>query len=378
MGMSMADQHEQIAQLAYEIYEQSGRVSGRDWDNWLEAERRIRSSHRQTEDDADLSRPDGWSFRFKIALAPRSGISSEHESLRLLTLSDNQIVEVVGKPSISKSSALILSSHGWRTADEANETGQVFADAFTLTLVKNRVGVESWPRRGGGMFTTAGLAMLRGDSGRRILNDQLGLTVHETNPRPLFAGLGPANAVLSASPAMITETFRQLALIRPRLTPKERIAVDLFNASFFEPSADTRLITLVMAVEALLEPALRPDESVALVDSFIETVRVSSLSDLERTSLIGTLRFLRKQSIRSTARQLCQDRLPGNTYEGRGAAQYFLQCYDLRSTLVHGGDTRVTKDAAGTMAAQSEVLVSDLILARFFAMLPSTASAASN
>ncbi len=35
--------HEKIAKLAYELYEKSGRVEGRDLYNWLEAERIIKS-----------------------------------------------------------------------------------------------------------------------------------------------------------------------------------------------------------------------------------------------------------------------------------------------------------------------------------------------
>lgn len=31
--------HDEIAKVAYELYEKSGRIEGRDLDNWLEAER---------------------------------------------------------------------------------------------------------------------------------------------------------------------------------------------------------------------------------------------------------------------------------------------------------------------------------------------------
>lgn len=34
-----------IAQKVYELYEQSGRVEGRDLEHWLEAERLIRQTH---------------------------------------------------------------------------------------------------------------------------------------------------------------------------------------------------------------------------------------------------------------------------------------------------------------------------------------------
>ena len=42
------------------------------------------------------------------------------------------------------------------------------------------------------------------------------------------------------------------------MTDRERVAFQLFSTSFFEASADTRLLTLMMAVEALLELAPRP------------------------------------------------------------------------------------------------------------------------
>jgi len=37
--------HDEIERLAYEIYENNGRVGGRDLDNWLEAEHIISSRH---------------------------------------------------------------------------------------------------------------------------------------------------------------------------------------------------------------------------------------------------------------------------------------------------------------------------------------------
>lgn len=39
------DLHEEIARLAYELYEKGGRVEGRDRENWLEAEKIVRARH---------------------------------------------------------------------------------------------------------------------------------------------------------------------------------------------------------------------------------------------------------------------------------------------------------------------------------------------
>jgi DUF2934 family protein len=40
------DLHEKIAQLAYELYEKSGKIGGSELDHWLEAEKIIKESVR--------------------------------------------------------------------------------------------------------------------------------------------------------------------------------------------------------------------------------------------------------------------------------------------------------------------------------------------
>jgi len=39
------DLHEEIAKLAYELYERSGRAEGKDRENWLEAEKIVKARH---------------------------------------------------------------------------------------------------------------------------------------------------------------------------------------------------------------------------------------------------------------------------------------------------------------------------------------------
>lgn len=41
--------HEEIEKAAYELYEKSGRVGGRDLENWLEAEKATRARHGRKE-----------------------------------------------------------------------------------------------------------------------------------------------------------------------------------------------------------------------------------------------------------------------------------------------------------------------------------------
>jgi len=43
--------HEEVERRAYELYEQRGREEGRDWDDWLQAEREMLGA--DAEEDAD-------------------------------------------------------------------------------------------------------------------------------------------------------------------------------------------------------------------------------------------------------------------------------------------------------------------------------------
>lgn len=348
-----------VEREAYRLYEARGRYAGLDWQDWFDAERII--CHRC----AGAVDVDAFEFRFRVNLAPGSRVSSQEKSLTL-DLPGMLPMAIVGDaPNLADSSRLILKADGWRSKADAERAGSQFGDILTLALVKNQVGIELWARRGGGMFHPAGLRMLEQGDGRPVLNDHLGLMVYPSAPRPVFASMGDATIVVGRSADQICETFRALSITDPQLTDRERVAIDLFNASFFEPAADTRLITLVMAIEALLELQPRSPEAVTLVDSFIEQTRTSGLARKETTSLISTLTYLRNQSIGSAGRELAEARLDGKSYDGVSAPKFFDRCYQLRSTLVHGGDIRSAKEVAGTVAARLQEFVSDLILARF-------------
>jgi len=262
-----------------------------------------------------------FSFRFRVDVAPGCTISSDAVVLPLFETPTGQCVELVGEQGISKSTRLVLRAHGWPSTSEAEEAGSHMADAFVLALVRHRVGAEFWPRRASGVFHPAGLQMLEERTGSRVLNDRLGLMVYETDPAPRFASTNVV-AVRGASAEEFVETFRRLASSCPRLTDRERVSIDLFIASFFEPAADTRLLMLVMAVEALLEFAPRSAEAVALVDGFITAVQSSCLPEPEQASLKGALEWLRQDSIRGAGRKLAAKLLGDKMYDGRPAPKF--------------------------------------------------------
>jgi len=305
-----------------------------------------------------------FTCRFRVDLAPGCAIASEEATLTLSGIADAQRIELTGTRKdqpLSQSRQLILLAPSWPTREAAEAGGKRLSNMLLLALARNKVGVESWPRRPGGFVTNAGLRWLGEKFGRRTLNDSIGLTVFESDPPPVLIDPGRARPVLGTLPVRLVESFRALVPMEVELTERERVAIDLFNASFFEPAADTRLITLVMAIEALLDLECRPPESVALVDGFVAQVKGSALPEGERDSLVGSLGWLRKESIRSAGRKMVRHRLGETVYGGRAASRFFDYCYELRSELVHGGDIREARKAAVFTVGPLERLVSDLL-----------------
>ena len=292
-------------------------------------------------------------------------MSSNAQVLTLLETAEGQQIELVGLPDlpISKSVRLALQGHGWVTREAAEKAVERLADVFLLTMVRTRVGVESWARRGAGEYFSSYLSEVERASGQRVLNDSVGPTVYESSPPPRFESFN-MRATIGATAEYVVKSFRSLATTEIELTDRERVAIDLFNASFFEPAADTRLLVLVMAIQPLIEPAQRPPDSVALVNAFIDKAR-TSLPEPERKSLSNALQLLRHESYRDAGRRLAQQRLGEAVYAGQSASSFFDYCYTLRNRLVHGGDIRKAREASASVVMELERFVSELLTWRF-------------
>lgn len=318
-----------------------------------------------------------FSLRIRINLAPGCALAASESELSISPTGHDRHVLLRGEEGqpLSKARRLVLTARGWPTEDAAQAEGSRYADALALACVGSRLGCEARPRRrGGSHFTPYGLEFASRQAGRRVLDDTHGLMSFESDPEPRFASM-QATFVLGVSSAKFSANLTRLIELSPQLSEPERLAVDLFGASFFEGAPDTRLIILVMAVEALLRPLARSSRARQIVATWEQSLRASDLTDVERNSMMGALRHLRNESIGSAGRRLTKERLAGRQYGDVPATRFFDHCYELRSRLVHSDQDRPTAEQVGPAAANLELLVSDLITAPFGAepLPPTTA-----
>lgn len=156
----------------------------------------------------------------------------------------------------------------------------------------------------------------------------------------------------------------EAARLHDPLKGPERLAFDLYSGSFFQPSADSRLLMLTMAVETLLDLQPRSDAARAHIAAMIEATEANAgLTKSERDSLRGSLVWLRDESIGQAARRLAETLEP-RTYADSAPAAFFTRCYEMRSALAHGRLPRPDRDEVDTLAANLEIFVGDLLAGR--------------
>jgi hypothetical protein len=203
--------------------------------------------------------------------------------------------------------------------------------------------------------------------GERLTRSNVhGLLVYPSEPKTQFVALGSPSLMTGMTIETFHAEFGAAAERNRKLTDRERIAFVLFNSSFFQPGADARFLLLTMAIEALIEPAQKSSEAMQQVDGFIEQTKESAVQRSEKDSLIGSLKWLRDESITKAGQRLAREKLGDKCYEGRSAPDYFANIYPIRSRLVHGNVPFPTFEEINKVAAQLEVFVSDLLTADEF------------
>lgn len=266
--------------------------------------------------------------------------------------------------SIKESEELILTGCGYPTAEGAEAAGSAFRDGFALAMARNLVGADFRSRGPSSTITPLGLrhfaSLLRVKG--PVAEDKYGLSVHQELAGLGFIKMGDVNPVVTKPVEKLIGSLNEFLTSAPKLTTPERVALEFFNASFFQTSADARFLLLMTAIETLIEPTKRSSEARNHIDALIEATSVNeAMREEERKSIRGSLGFLKEESFRQAGKRMVAERLGDREYEGKAAAKYFLDCYDFRSQLVHGKDPIPTWAEVNQMNGTLERFVSDLL-----------------
>jgi len=275
-------------------------------------------------------------FSFNLHFRVVKRFNSDNSMEQVCTLSGGALLEVRTQPGQRIADAEELSMRGgpFLTKEAATAAGEQARRWLLCTSAHKHLGV---------------------DAGGHELS-QLGLRVFEE-------GAGGGWAVTSTqvwSPwASIRAVLADHAAPRRMLNADADLALELCALADHETSERARFLTLVTAVESLTTRGRRFEPARQLVESFVTTVQsAQALPDAERASLLGGLKELRNESIGHSCRALVAAHLGERQYGGKRAAQFFGECYSVRSRVAHG-----ERLAVGDLSGYLSWLVADLCVA---------------
>ena len=304
-----------------------------------------------------------YAFRVRFKQSPGSVLKIEAPSLALPTVNGTHLVtlKTLDKDTpIDKSTDLILIGEGFASVDEAAARGAEYRDVLRRAMARSRVGSDFGMREPKAVMTSAGLALLQHGSDRPVLHDEPGVAVFPAPPWPKFSKV-TIKTVRGAFVPRFLGYFSKGLAADARMTNREDIAFQLFHGSYFQEEADVRLILLVSAMEALIERADRTGGIPKHVDVLEGVTRAAALSDDERAAVMRMLDEMRRESIIAAGKKLIRDRLPEKVYDGQTAVRVFVDCYDLRSAVVHAAQPFPSWSDVSAAVGKCELLVGDLL-----------------
>lgn len=229
--------------------------------------------------------------------------------------------------------AALVAGHTWRNH---------LIIGFAHTLIGIKIGSADNPttplRRGFGVPYY--------ESPPRRVREEPGLVVFRTAEGPPRSGpqLLAYARPLQGLDGLVNYTLRWITHRRYDLGPQQSMAYTLVHASFFEDNPETAFILLVTAIEGLLPPREdNPREIAAVIDAL--KVKLDEMSDIDddlRQAVAAALEDDKFDPIGRRGRQLVSS-LGTERFAGQKPRDYFNDCYEVRSKLVHPGPQRTSE-----------------------------------
>lgn len=307
------------------------------------------------------------SFLFKLTFHVEGGtlVDDDSESIQIDFRGSLGTVEIGVRhaESLSEASWFVLTGRGYQTEEEARQAGERARELVYFLQVERDVDIDLGDDEKTGMVGDVVKESMKAASEKEIEvhYSTHGLAVYPEEPQPLIASGQAGLTVQRNWERTVQELLPDLHESELSLDERTSLACSLYGSAQSTNSPRATFLFLVTAIESLLEPEERSEGAVSLVDGFIEKVKMSCLDESERDSLIGSLRWLRQDSITRTGEQLVEKHLGEAEYDGMEAPDFFRKCYSIRSELLHEGEPKDESIDVFRLANSLDEMVSNLL-----------------
>jgi len=309
-----------------------------------------------------------YGARIRFFLDPTERLNHEAESLEIKLDGISWRLEPFGNGpenehprKINETDHLVLTARGFSSEESAQEHGSRAKAALSLCGAVLRIGIDVGRDSSDFVPTNYWKEQVRQNTGKRLHNDLHGLTIYPEQP--------PAILVHGSFTPIVARCFERFekSLVRAHTTaaqtPRLQLALELYARSHFETSVRTRFLSLVNAVEALSVQQERSERACALVNQLAELVQAADVEPGDRESMFSTVARMKRESIGQACRRTVESHLGKGLYGGKQAGQFFRQCYDVRSDLLHEGDVPDSTQLLRGLTSDLDRMVADLLVA---------------
>lgn len=308
-----------------------------------------------------------YSFRLRFDLREEDRIGVDSEVVEILardgitwTLKSAKS----GAPISAHPSASILAKD-FPTEEAARNAGRSCRHAILAWAVSQRRGVDLGHDAAKVVATTDLLTKIEAEQGVPARNDIHGLDVFPSASKTAFVRID-ARAGVSKDGEVFVAELGEILQSPPKVNRKVSLAAELFTLSYLDNAPRSRFIMLVSSVEALLE--YKPHDPA--IQEFVDATQLElsklPIAEDVRASLKGALQWLRQESIGRAGRRLAKELLGSETYAQQTPEDFFNDCYQVRSQLVHKGETKLRSAELGERCDWLAVFVGDLLNQRMF------------
>jgi len=298
-----------------------------------------------------------FNFRIKFQLPKSYHFENTLNTIDVLRNDTRCItLSAVGANSLNESEKYILEGKNFESEDLVYINGQNARASLLLWGTKQGIGITFLKPRGA-VFQSF-IDLIRNKYGVRLINEREGLNIYDDSAPTSFVTI-LADVRCGISTDVFINTFRGIFQNNMILTEKQNLALELYNASYSEQNDRARFLTLVTAIESLIEVPSWSKQAETHINELIKLTKTFELN--EKEELTDALVRLKKDSITNSGKVLVKKYLQDNKYDNKASDEFFKFCYDIRSQLLHTGKCEQEIDLSH-LVGELKRMTSDLLL----------------
>jgi hypothetical protein len=277
-------------------------------------------------------------YKFRLVIFhSRPGFFHIEKELIDYSLSEKLIIQLAPRDSnnLINASKYHIECGGFSSKGEAKDCGEKFRTHLRLLNCVLDLGL-SIPSVDGtsGSVSEAIKNKVRQDGGE-LLDTIIGLHVYPDDEKHFEHVVSGKMNVFPSDPYYVLKGIKDTWNNTFELNENTSEVIEILNISVRETSPKVKYLATYLAMEQIIERKMRSKNAQDLIDRFIQLTNNSELPELEKTSLAGSLGYLREQSFSSAFTSFSKRITSPEAIKEMPVTKFVSECIKLRNKIAH-------------------------------------------